>query len=353
MQRRSGILVPAAIAIAIIGFSCIWGIYAQSNNEACGDVDGDQQVVITDAVYLINYIFAGGPAPDPLSIGDCDLNGSVDIGDAVWLVNYIFAGGLAPCVRPIELYSFCLDGRPFVIATNNFDDQMEPESFTVFYETGDSSTGYLQLLESEADTIGISNMYGSCIFRVDETGYEIAIEDCLSPYVDSLIRVADFEDYIMNPVFEDFPVDLGLYTCNYDFYLDSLAFDSAAVELTFIPGGLIMETHYFNLSADFEIDATPALLCPGGSGSFTIDSLLVCSEFTYNVISSDSVDVELDTTTTVVMFEADIMMEGALAAYTGPEFTINVEDTTSPLGAGMVAVFQALAEPLLESLLKP
>lgn len=63
----------------------------------CGDADGSEIVTISDAVLLINYIFAGGPAPNPLLSGDADCSGSVTISDAVYLINYIFAGGAVPC----------------------------------------------------------------------------------------------------------------------------------------------------------------------------------------------------------------------------------------------------------------
>jgi len=62
-----------------------------------GDSDGSGAWSISDAVYLINYIFAGGPAPTPLENGDADCSGAVSISDAVYLINYIFAGGPAPC----------------------------------------------------------------------------------------------------------------------------------------------------------------------------------------------------------------------------------------------------------------
>ncbi len=63
----------------------------------CGDADGNGAVSIADAVYLINYIFSGGPAPNPLIAGDADCSGALSIADAVYLINYIFAGGAAPC----------------------------------------------------------------------------------------------------------------------------------------------------------------------------------------------------------------------------------------------------------------
>ena len=63
----------------------------------CGDPDHNNIVTISDAVYLINYIFVGGPAPIPLLSGDADCSGIVTISDAVYLINYIFSGGSAPC----------------------------------------------------------------------------------------------------------------------------------------------------------------------------------------------------------------------------------------------------------------
>jgi subtilisin family serine protease len=61
-----------------------------------GDANGDGTVNISDATYIIQYIFAGGLAPDPLESGDADGSGEVNINDAVYIIAYIFAGGPAP-----------------------------------------------------------------------------------------------------------------------------------------------------------------------------------------------------------------------------------------------------------------
>lgn len=63
----------------------------------CGDADGSNLITISDAVYLINYIFSGGPAPVPLMSGDADCNGTITVSDVVFIINYIFGGGPAPC----------------------------------------------------------------------------------------------------------------------------------------------------------------------------------------------------------------------------------------------------------------
>jgi len=59
----------------------------------CGDANGDGVISIGDAVWIINYIFGGGPLP---CNGDADGSGTVSIGDAVAIINYIFGGGPAP-----------------------------------------------------------------------------------------------------------------------------------------------------------------------------------------------------------------------------------------------------------------
>jgi len=61
-----------------------------------GDADSSGAVDISDAVYLIGYIFGGGPAPEPLASGDADCSGGIDISDAVYLIAYIFGGGPTP-----------------------------------------------------------------------------------------------------------------------------------------------------------------------------------------------------------------------------------------------------------------
>jgi hypothetical protein len=69
----------------------------ETSTYVCGDADGNTIVNISDAVFLISYIFGGGSAPDPLLSGDADCNGIVNISDAVYLIAYIFGGGAAPC----------------------------------------------------------------------------------------------------------------------------------------------------------------------------------------------------------------------------------------------------------------
>ena len=63
----------------------------------CGDANADESVNVTDAVWIINYVFAGGDPPDPLEAGDTNCDSTCNVADAVWIINYVFAGGSAPC----------------------------------------------------------------------------------------------------------------------------------------------------------------------------------------------------------------------------------------------------------------
>lgn len=70
-----------------------------------GDANGDMLfppytggINVGDAVYVINYVFKGGPGPTPYPVCSGDANGdcSSNVGDAVYLINYVFKGGPPP-----------------------------------------------------------------------------------------------------------------------------------------------------------------------------------------------------------------------------------------------------------------
>lgn len=63
----------------------------------CGDANGDGQTNVGDAVFLIAYVFKGGPAPDPIEAGDANCDHDTNIGDAVYMIAYVFKGGPEPC----------------------------------------------------------------------------------------------------------------------------------------------------------------------------------------------------------------------------------------------------------------
>jgi len=65
-------------------------------NSICGDCNGDSSVNVSDVVYLINYLYIGGPEPFPLPSGDVNCDSGINISDVVYLINYLFIGGPPP-----------------------------------------------------------------------------------------------------------------------------------------------------------------------------------------------------------------------------------------------------------------
>jgi len=63
-----------------------------------GDVNKDNKKNLTDIIYLVNYIFKGGTAPDPKELGDVNCSGgSPGLPDIIYMVNFVFKGGPPPC----------------------------------------------------------------------------------------------------------------------------------------------------------------------------------------------------------------------------------------------------------------
>jgi glucose/arabinose dehydrogenase len=64
------------------------------NQHLEGDVNGDSATNDADAFYLINYLYAGGPAP--VQGGDVDNNGQVNAADLTYLIAYLLGRGPTP-----------------------------------------------------------------------------------------------------------------------------------------------------------------------------------------------------------------------------------------------------------------
>ena len=63
---------------------------------ACGDVNGDDAVDISDGVHILRYLYLGGPAPvcsqAPSGCGDWNGDGALERSDAESLLGWLFLG---------------------------------------------------------------------------------------------------------------------------------------------------------------------------------------------------------------------------------------------------------------------
>jgi hypothetical protein len=95
----------------------------ESRNEVCGDANGDGLCSVSDIVFLSEYFYSGGPAPEPG--GDADNDGSITPQDIAYLVGYFYFSGPPPCYygwqgqmqvnQPDDLF----DSTPFLTFQND------------------------------------------------------------------------------------------------------------------------------------------------------------------------------------------------------------------------------------------
>jgi hypothetical protein len=61
-----------------------------------GDANGDKKLNVSDVIYIINYLFKGGPPPNPLESADANCDSKISVTDVIYLINYLFKGGPKP-----------------------------------------------------------------------------------------------------------------------------------------------------------------------------------------------------------------------------------------------------------------
>ena len=68
------------------------------------DYDAFQEIDIADLVYLVDYMFSGGPEPPCYDEADMDGSGGIiDVADLIYLVHYMFTGGPEPVACPPDV----------------------------------------------------------------------------------------------------------------------------------------------------------------------------------------------------------------------------------------------------------
>jgi hypothetical protein len=97
-QTRSAVALGASLLVVWQGDvqdGDATGIFGQRYRPCRpSDMDGNGHVDVADVFYLINALFAGGPAPN--CGGDVDGSGHTDVADVFYLINFLFAGGPPP-----------------------------------------------------------------------------------------------------------------------------------------------------------------------------------------------------------------------------------------------------------------
>jgi hypothetical protein len=69
----------------------VWELETQDTSDV-GDADADGELSLTDALVILQYLFASGPQPR-VRLADFDRNGRVNLTDAIGLLKTLFQGG--------------------------------------------------------------------------------------------------------------------------------------------------------------------------------------------------------------------------------------------------------------------
>ena len=61
-----------------------------------GDANADGQTNLTDPVFILNFLFQGGPTPPCAETANANDDDSTNVSDSVYLLNFLFQGGAPP-----------------------------------------------------------------------------------------------------------------------------------------------------------------------------------------------------------------------------------------------------------------
>ncbi|KPL00846.1 MAG: hypothetical protein AMJ91_02890, partial [candidate division Zixibacteria bacterium SM23_73_3] len=67
-----------------------------------GDVNLDGVIDLGDVLYLVSYLYKGGPDPQVYEVADVNRDGTIDMGDLLYLVSYLYKGGPVPLTVSLE-----------------------------------------------------------------------------------------------------------------------------------------------------------------------------------------------------------------------------------------------------------
>ena len=60
------------------------------------EANGDGTVNVADGIYILGFLFAGGPAPLCLDSADANDDETINLADTIWILSWNFGGGPPP-----------------------------------------------------------------------------------------------------------------------------------------------------------------------------------------------------------------------------------------------------------------
>lgn len=120
MNRRQTIATTAVIVCLTMAAP---GVNAQgSPGFPRGDANDTGEVDISDAIYLLDYLFTGGNAPRCKAAANVNAVGGVDISDAIYVLRYLFYG--EGSLEPLSATEEASCAEPWVVRSGRFTTEM-------------------------------------------------------------------------------------------------------------------------------------------------------------------------------------------------------------------------------------
>jgi mono/diheme cytochrome c family protein len=88
--------VAAVLAAGVLVGTLAPRVEAQAAAFRRGDADQDGALTITDAIFVLNFLFAGGRAPPCTAVANSNGDPNLNITDPVFLLGHLFTGTAAP-----------------------------------------------------------------------------------------------------------------------------------------------------------------------------------------------------------------------------------------------------------------
>lgn len=92
-NRRRPIPLLALLVISIVAATILYPTSVSNGALICGDLDRSGGITAADIIWLINYVFKGGPMPEPDELADVNGDLTINLSDVIYLINYVYKGG--------------------------------------------------------------------------------------------------------------------------------------------------------------------------------------------------------------------------------------------------------------------
>ncbi len=116
MRRRSCRVRVSAVVVSISVCVLCRPPSLRAAEFARGDGNGDGAIDLSDAIFVLGFLFLGTPAPKCSPIADGNADGIVDIADPIFVLGFLFSGTAAPPPLSPDELNDCQGIDPAAIA---------------------------------------------------------------------------------------------------------------------------------------------------------------------------------------------------------------------------------------------